>query len=109
QVAGRLLPQLWKQTASDLRAWLAVRGNPPAPELFVNARGGTMTRSGFEYVLGKHVRVAAGSCPSLRNRVVTPHQLRHSCAVLMLQATREVRKVALWLGHADTRTTEVYL
>lgn len=104
----RRLP-VWKQTASDLRAWLAVRGSPPAPELFVNATGRAMTRSGFEYVLTKHVRAAAGACPSLRDRKVTPHQLRHSCAVLMLQATRDVRKVALWLGHADTRTTEVYL
>lgn len=40
---------------------------------------------------------------------MTPHQLRHSCAVIMLQATRDIRKVALWLGHADIRTTEVYL
>ena len=40
---------------------------------------------------------------------MTPHQLRHSCAMVMLGATRDVRKVAIWLGHADTRTTEVYL
>ena len=42
-------------------------------------------------------------------RTLTPHLLRHSCAVIMLQATRDIRKVALWLGHADIRTTEVYL
>ena len=68
-----------------------------------------MTRAGFEYVLDKHVCVAAKSCPSLRGRSVSPHQLRHSCAVIMLQATRDIRKVALWLGHADIRTTEMYL
>jgi site-specific recombinase XerD len=104
----RCLP-LWKQTAQDLRAWLSVRGPARAPELFVNAEGTAMTRAGFEYVLDKHVRNAAKSYASLRARSVSPHQLRHSCAVIMLQATRDIRKVALWLGHADVRTTEVYL
>jgi integrase/recombinase XerD len=104
----RCLP-LWKETAADLRAWLVVRGALPVPELFVNAEASAMTRAGFEYVLDKHVCVAAKSCPSLRGRSVSPHQLRHSCAVIMLQATRDIRKVALWLGHADIRTTEMYL
>jgi site-specific recombinase XerD len=72
-------------------------------------KGTAMTRSGFEYVLDKHVRKAAEVCPALGGRTVSPHQLRHSCAVIMLQATRDIRKVALWLGHADIRTTEVYL
>jgi site-specific recombinase XerD len=79
------------------------------PELFVNAEGAAMTRAGFEYVLDKHVRAAAKTCASLDDRSVSPHQLRHSCAVIMLRATRDIRKVALWLGHADVRTTEVYL
>jgi site-specific recombinase XerD len=104
----RCLP-LWKETAADLRAWLSVRGTPRTPELFVNAAGSPMTRSGFEYVLEKHVRAAALKLPELRGRSVSPHQLRHSCAVIMLQATRDVRKVALWLGHSDMRTTEIYL
>lgn len=104
----RCLP-LWKETAADLRAWLAVRGNVLVPELFVNAEGAAMTRAGFEYVLDKHTRTATEKCVSLRGRSVTPHQLRHSCAVIMLQATHDIRKVALWLGHADIRTTEVYL
>jgi site-specific recombinase XerD len=104
----RCLP-LWKETATDLRAWLAVRGTVTAPELFVNAEGRTMTRAGFEYVLTKHTRTAAEHCRSLEGRPVSPHQLRHSCAIVMLQATRDIRKVALWLGHADVRTTEIYL
>lgn len=100
---------LWKETAADLRAWLAIRGETSAPELFVNANGGVMTRAGFEYVLEKHARSAAEKCPSLKGRSISPHQLRHSCALVMLQATRDIRKVALWLGHADVSTTEVYL
>lgn len=104
----RSLP-LWKETTADLRAWLAVRGAVRASELFVNAEGAPMTRAGFEYVLDKHTRAAAKVCRSLAGRSVSPHQLRHSCAVIMLQATHDIRKVALWLGHADIRTTEVYL
>lgn len=104
----RCLP-LWKDTARDLRAWLSVRGLVRVPELFVNAQGDAMTRAGFEYILDKHVRKAAKTCTSLRDQNVSPHQLRHSCAVIMLQATHDIRKVALWLGHADIRTTEVYL
>jgi len=68
-----------------------------------------MTRAGFEYILDKHTRAAAVKHPELAGRSVSPHQLRHSCAVMMLQATRDIRKVALWLGHADVRTTEIYL
>jgi integrase/recombinase XerD len=104
----RCLP-LWKETATDLRAWLAVRGTVAAPELFVNAGGRAMTRAGFEYILTKHTRTAAEHCRTLDGRTVSPHQLRHSCAIVMLQATRDIRKVALWLGHADLRTTEIYL
>ena len=104
----RCLP-LWKETATDLRAWLAVRGPVMTPELFVNANGAAMTRAGFEYILHKHTRVAAMTCSSLSGRSVSPHQLRHSCALVMLQATHDIRRVALWLGHADIRTTEIYL
>jgi site-specific recombinase XerD len=104
----RCLP-LWKETARDLRAWLSVRGAVPAPEIFVNAAGTAMTRAGFVYVLKKHSCRAAPKCTSLAGRSISPHQLRHGCAVMMLQATHDIRKVALWLGHADIRTTEVYL
>jgi site-specific recombinase XerD len=103
----RCLP-LWKQTTSALRAWLAVRGMVLAPELFVNARGEPMTRSGLEYILRKHVQTAAKRCPSLSTRRVSPHVLRHTCALTVLQATKDLRKVSLWLGHANMQTTEMY-
>jgi site-specific recombinase XerD len=103
----RYLP-LWKETASVLRAWLAVRGTALVPELFINARGLSMTRSGFEYILRKHVRTAANHCPSLLTKRVSPHVLRHTCALTVLQATKDLRKVSLWLGHANMQTTEMY-
>lgn len=103
----RCLP-LWKETASALRAWLAVRGKILVPELFLNARNLPMTRSGFEYILRKHVRTAETTCPSLSKKRVSPHVLRHTCAITVLQATNDLRKVSLWLGHANMQTTEIY-
>jgi integrase/recombinase XerD len=103
----RCLP-LWKVTTTALRAWLAIRGTGPAPELFFNARRQPMTRAGFEYILEKHVRTAAGPCPSLLTKHVSPHVLRHTCALTVLHATKDLRKVSLWLGHAHMQTTEMY-
>lgn len=104
----RVLP-LWKETTTALRAWLAVRGESPDPELFLNARQGPLSRSGFEHILAKHVQTAAASCPSIASKSVSPHVLRHTCAMHTLKATRDVRKVSLWLGHASVKSTEVYL
>ena len=103
----RCLP-LWKQTAAALRAWLAVRGKVLTPELFVNARREPMTRYGFEYILEKYVQVARKHCPSLTTKRISPHVLRHSCALTVLEATKDLRKVSLWLGHANMQTTEIY-
>jgi site-specific recombinase XerD len=90
---------LWKEVGDTVRAWLAVRGEGKAPELFLNARGQALT----------HVTTATAGCPSLAERAVSPHVLRHTCAMTTLQATRDIRKVAMWLGHASTQTTEIYL
>jgi len=103
----RCLP-LWKTTSKALRAWLAVRGSVRVPELFVNARGEGFTRSGVEYLLRKYARTARQQCPSLTTKRVFPHLLRHTCALTVLQATKDLRKVSLWLGHAHMQTTEIY-
>ena len=104
----RVLP-LWKEIVKVLRAWLAVRGQHPACELFLSAKGTPLTRSGFEYILAKHVARAAPACPSVASKRVSPHVLRHTCAMHTLQATHDVRKVSLWLGHASVKSTEIYL
>jgi integrase/recombinase XerD len=72
----RALP-LWKQTAEDVREWLAVRGDVSAPELFVSHQRRVMTRAGFNYVLNKHVKRAVQDCPSLKDKTISPHVLRH--------------------------------
>lgn len=104
----RSLP-LWKQTLGALRAWLAVRGTLAVPELFVNARREPLSRAGFEYILEKHVHTATKHCPSLATKRISPHVLRHSCALTVLEATKDLRKVSLWLGHANMQTTEMYI
>jgi len=104
----RVLP-LWKETATAVRAWLVVRGSSPAIHVFLNAVGLPLTRSGFEYILEQHVTTAAQQCSSLRDKRVSPHVLRHTCAMLALQATGDIRKVALWLGHSSVQTTEMYV
>jgi integrase/recombinase XerD len=103
----RCLP-LWKVTATALRAWLGVRGTVPTPEVFVSARGQPLTRSAFEYILANHAQTAIKDCPSLSSKHVSPHVLRHTCALTVLQATKDLRKVSLWLGHAHMQTTEMY-
>jgi site-specific recombinase XerD len=104
----RRLP-LWKEATRALRAWLAVRGSVPTPEVFLNARGEALTTSGFSYIVKKHACVATQQCQSLSKKNVSPHVLRHTCAMTSLQATRDIRKVAMWLGHSRLKSTEIYL
>jgi site-specific recombinase XerD len=104
----RVLP-LWKETAIALRDWLKVRRETKSEAIFLNAGHEAMTRSGFEYILDKHVQTASVRQPSLTRKRVSPHIMRHSCAMHILQATGDIRKVALWLGHASLQSTEVYL
>jgi site-specific recombinase XerD len=104
----RALP-LWKTTATALRAWLAVRGPVPAQEVFVNARGQPLSRWGVAYVLKRHGTTARRTSASLAHKRLSPHVLRHTCAMIVLQATHDIRKVALWLGHSHLATTEIYV
>ncbi|MXY34793.1 MAG: tyrosine-type recombinase/integrase [Boseongicola sp. SB0664_bin_43] len=104
----RVLP-LWKETQSVLRDWLAIRPSGRDNHLFLNARGAAMSRHGFAHRLALHVATAQRRVPSLTDKRVSPHVLRHSCAVHTLEATGDIRKVSLWLGHASIRSTEAYL
>jgi integrase/recombinase XerD len=85
----RALP-LWKTTATALRAWLAVRGSVPTPEVFVNDRGKPLSRWGFAYLLKRHATTAALQCPGLLKKRISPHVLRHTSAMIVLQATQDI-------------------
>ena len=104
----RILP-LWKETRRVLHEWLAVRPESADRHLFLNAMGTGMTRRGFAKRLLLHAQTAARSVPSIAGKTVSPHLLRHTCAIHTLEATGDVRKVSLWLGHASLQTTEMYL
>ena len=104
----RELP-LWKETRSVIRDWLATRPQVRDNFLFLNARGVAISRHGFAHRLALHVTAAARKVPSLASKRITPHTLRHACALHTLEATGDIRKVSLWLGHASLRSTEIYL
>ena len=104
----RTLPLL-KETVAAVRAWLSVRGVVLVPEIFVNARGQPLSRWGVAYILKKHIQTVSKKKPSVLKKRVSPHVLRHSCAMATLQATHDIRKVSLWLGHSSMQTTEIYL
>lgn len=92
-----------------LREWL--RGHPGGPDepLFPNARGKPLSRDGVEYILAKHVARATQHCPTLKRKRVSPHVLRHTAAMDLLQHGVDTTVIALWLGHESAETTQIYL
>jgi site-specific recombinase XerD len=104
----RLCP-LWRDTALSLRRLDSIRPAHPGHPLFLNARGDPLTRDGVAYVLRKYVAAAAREAPTLRRRRVTPHVLRHSCAVALLQGGVDVTVIRDYLGHASITTTSRYI
>ena len=108
-LTGKCILPLWKETRRALRDWLALRPESADRHLFLNAMGTGMTRRGFAKRLVLHAQTAARSVPSISKKTVSPHLLHHACAIHTLEATGDVRKVSLWLGHASLQTTEMYL
>lgn len=100
---------LWKSTATLLVSWLDEIESQPGTPLFPNRHGKPMSRSGVEYRLKEVVSAAAARCPSLRARHVSPHTLRHTTAMHLLQAGVELTVIALWLGHENPKTTHHYV
>jgi site-specific recombinase XerD len=95
--------------AAVLRVWLAERAGPPAQPLFVTQSGKALSRDALEHRLAKYVQIADGICPSLTQKSVTMHVLRHSAAMRLLRAGIDTSVIALWLGHEQIETTQVYL
>lgn len=100
---------LTTSTARVLRAWLAERDGAPTDPVFPTRAGGRLSTDAVADLLTKHVAAASQRCPSLREKRVTPHTLRHSTAMALLQAGVDTSTIALWLGHASTKATEVYI
>jgi len=100
---------LRKDTVAALRTWIKERKCNPSDPLFPNTRGTQLSRDGVEYLLAKHVNVAKRKCPTLKKKNVTPHVLRHSTAMDMLQHGVDRTVIALWLGHEKLETIQVYI
>jgi len=96
-------------TVTVLRSWLKQRGDDGDGPLFPTRRGNRLSTDAVERLVDKHVMVATQRCPSLGDKRVTPHVLRHSCAMELLAAGVDSSVIALWLGHESLQSTQMYL
>jgi site-specific recombinase XerD len=100
---------LAKSTVSVLRAWMREQGRKNSKILFPSVRGGRLSAVGVQHMVTRHVAKAGESCPTLGKKRVSPHALRHSAAMELLQAGVDRVVIALWLGHESVETTQIYL
>ena len=104
----RITP-LRKDCVKALRAWLKEYPGSPADPLFISNRGTKLSRDAIEQIVRKHANTASKQCPTLKAKNITPHVLRHSTAMELLQNGVDRTVIALWLGHESVETTEVYI
>lgn len=106
----RIVP-IWDKTAKALNQWIKARQQAgiDTQNLFVNSHRRKISRFGIAHIVGKYVDLATATCPSLAKKNVTPHTFRHTTALHMIQANIDISVVKDWLGHADIRTTSLYV
>lgn len=100
---------LTKQVVAVLIALLKECGDKPDDPVFLNSRGGHLSRDAVERRVTKYSSMAAKTCPSIKEKKVSPHTLRHTAAIKLLQAGIDRSVIALWLGHESVETTQIYL
>ena len=100
---------LREDSIKALTEWLRERGGGPDDPLFVTNRKGRFSRDGIERIVRKYARMAEEVQPSLKDKRISPHTLRHACAMDMLRRDVGCTVIALWLGHEDVETTRIYL
>jgi integrase/recombinase XerD len=96
-------------TVTLLRAWLTERGGEPDDPLFATRRGTAITRDALERRVATHAATAARTCPTLHDKKVSPHTMRHTAAMRLLAAGIDSAVIALWLGHENPATTQMYI
>ena len=99
---------LRRETAKLLAAWIGTDKDESRP-LFPSIRGERLSRDALEHLVRKHCLTAARACPSIGSRRVTPHTLRHSTAMDLLHHGVDPAVIALWLGHENVETTQIYI
>ena len=92
-----------------METWLGECPGEPETPVFPSSRGGSLSRDAVERLVSRHVRTAEHGCPSLKRKNVTPHVLRHTAAMELLQHGVDRSVIALWLGHESVETTQTYL
>jgi site-specific recombinase XerD len=97
------------EVARQLDEWIRARHGQPADPVFPSTRRGALSRDAVERIVTRHVATAVQTCPSLQRKKVTPHVLRHTAAMELLQAGVDRSVIALWLGHESMETTQMYL
>jgi integrase/recombinase XerD len=100
---------LWRTTTAAIRTWLARIDSKPDQPLFPGWSGTRMTRPAVTARLQLAVQRASAVCPQLAKRHISPHSIRHSTAMHMLQAGVDITLIALWLGHESLNTTHMYV
>jgi integrase/recombinase XerD len=100
---------LTTQTIAVLTVWLQERQGQPTDPLFPTSRGRQLSRDAVELLVARHANSAQASCPSLHNKTVSPHTLRHTAAMRLLHAGVDTSTIALWLGHERAETTQIYI
>lgn len=105
----RRITPLTSGMVAVLRVWLAERAGQPTEPLFTTQVGTALSRDALEHRLAKYVEIAARTCPSLGQKTVTMHVLRHTAAMRLLRAGIDTAVIALWLGHEQIETTQIYL
>ena len=100
---------LRSDVAAPLSQWLSEQDQDPATPVFPTARGCAMSSDALQRLVARHIKSAGKKCPSLQNKKVTPHTLRHTTAMDLLQRGVDITVIALWLGHESIETTQIYL
>jgi len=100
---------LTQSVATVVKAWIKERHPQPDDPLFPNRQGGHLSTDGVQFILTKHVTVAQEHCPSLKEKTVSPHVLRHTAAMNLLHAGADPAAIALWLGHERLDTVNIYV
>ena len=100
---------LRRDAQTMLRAWLQRQPAQPEDRVFPSIRGGPLSRDAVEWLVAKHTATAQQHCPSLKRKKITPHVLRHTAAMELLQNGVDRSVIALWLGHESMETTQMYL
>lgn len=98
-----------KDSVRLLRDWLTERGGAGIDPVFISNRNERLSRDAVEQIVHKHVLMASRKCPSVKKKRITPHVLRHSAAMQLLQNGVDRTVIALWLGHESVETTQMYI